>query len=87
MHLDTWTSFFLPVIPSSMDRLNTSSYMSNYNEHRYIANIMLMLIYYTSVSPRERDLLTWGSPSLRFLLFPLRVFFFFLGFSLPGWRS
>lgn len=75
MHLDTWTSFFLPVIPSSMDRLNTSSYMSNYNKHRYIANVNVDILHICH--SQGEGSLTWGSPSFRFLLFSPKSFFFF----------
>lgn len=43
-----------------MDRLFFKSYMSNYNQHRYIANanvdvLCICAIYCTSVCPRKKD--------------------------------
>lgn len=43
-----------------MDRLFANSYMSNFNEHRYIANanvdvLCICAIYCTSVFPRKKD--------------------------------
>lgn len=51
-----WTSFLLSVMPSSMDILHTN-YISNYYEHRYIADVADLSIrgnYLISVHPREQ---------------------------------
>lgn len=86
MHLGPWTCSLLRLIPSSMERLYTNSYVPNYNKHRYITDGLCICLH-MSHRPLAYSYLRKGS---LICVSPAAFFFFhkrfFLHFSWPGLR-